>query len=51
MKYGIISDTHFTLKDDSAKIKNMIDQLQIVFKYADEILHAADLDEPFLVGE
>lgn len=49
MKYGIISDTHVTLKDDSEKIKHIITQLQRVFKDVDEILHAGDVNEPFFL--
>ena len=49
MKYGIISDTHITLKDDSEKIKSIIAQLQRVFKDVDEILHAGDVNEPFFL--
>ena len=49
MKYGIISDTHITLNDDSEKIKTIIMQLQKVFKDVDEILHAGDVNEPFFL--
>ena len=51
MKYGIISDTHFTLKDDSERIKKIITQLQRVFKDVDEILHAGDVSEPFFLDD
>lgn len=51
MKYGIISDTHITLKDDSEKIKSITIQLQKIFKDVDEILHAGDVNEPFFLND
>jgi putative phosphoesterase len=51
MKYGIISDTHITLEDDSEKVETIITQLQRIFKDVDEILHAGDVNEPFFLDE
>jgi len=51
MKYGIISDTHITLKDDFEKINGIIMQLKKVFKDVDEILHAGDVNEPFFLND
>ncbi len=51
VKFGIISDTHVSLKDDSDKIKALINQLKEIFKDVDEIIHAGDVCELFFLDE
>ncbi len=45
MKFGIISDTHITSKDDPKKVKMLLDQLKEIFRDSDEIIHAGDVCE------
>ena len=49
VKFGLISDTHINIEDDSSKIKSLMEQLRNIFKNVDEIIHAGDVcDEGFL---
>ncbi|MEJ2294061.1 MAG: metallophosphoesterase family protein [Candidatus Lokiarchaeota archaeon] len=43
VKYGIISDTHFTLRDEEETLDWLFDQLTRIFKDVDMIIHAGDL--------
>ena len=43
VKYGIISDTHFTENDDITKINALIKELKRIFKDVDQIIHAGDI--------
>ncbi|MFX1500892.1 MAG: YfcE family phosphodiesterase [Promethearchaeota archaeon] len=51
MKLGILSDTHITNNSSKDKISSLIDQLKIVFKDVDEIVHAGDVCEEFFLEE
>ncbi len=50
-KFGIISDTHITSKDDPKKVKLLLDQLRNIFRDVDEIIHAGDVCEEFFLDE
>ncbi len=43
VKYGIISDTHFTSNTDSNSINLLLNQLKHTFRNVDEIIHAGDI--------
>ena len=49
VKFGIISDTHLTIKDEIGLSENLFNQLKEIFKDVDEILHAGDVCEEFLL--
>ena len=49
VKFGIISDTHLLINDDSKLSENLISQLKEVFRDVDEIIHAGDISEPFFL--
>jgi len=51
MKLGILSDTHITTDYDKDKITSLINQLNLVFKDVDEIVHAGDVCEEFFLKE
>lgn len=51
VKYGIISDTHITIKDDPEKINNLLSQLKKAFKDVDQIIHAGDICDRFFLEE
>jgi len=51
VKYGIISDTHITIKDDPEKINNLLSQLKKAFKDVDQIIHAGDICDKFFLEE
>ncbi|MFW9773458.1 MAG: YfcE family phosphodiesterase [Candidatus Thorarchaeota archaeon] len=51
MKIGIISDTHLSSSTERTKINNLIDQLNVVFKDVDKIIHAGDVKEHFFLQE
>jgi len=51
VKYGIISDTHFTLDNDSKSIDLLFSQLKRVFRNVNEIIHAGDICERFFIDE
>ena len=51
VKFGIISDTHITSEDDSKKVKALVAQLKDVFRDVDEIIHAGDVCEEFVLEE
>lgn len=50
-KFGIISDTHITSKDDPKKVKALLDQLRNIFRDVDEIIHAGDVCEDFFLDK
>jgi uncharacterized protein len=43
VKYGIISDTHFTLRNEVESIDWLFNQLTRIFRDVDMIIHAGDL--------
>jgi putative phosphoesterase len=43
VKYGIISDTHFSLRNETETLDWLFDQLTRIFKDVDMIIHAGDL--------
>jgi putative phosphoesterase len=43
VKYGIISDTHFTSNTDSKSTDLLFRQLKHIFRDVDEIIHAGDI--------
>ncbi len=49
VKFGIISDTHLTNKDETSLSENLFNQLKEIFKDVDEIIHAGDVCEEFLL--
>ena len=49
VKFGIISDTHLSRTDDTSLSKTLLNQLKEIFLDVDEILHAGDINEPFLL--
>jgi len=49
VKFGIISDTHLSVKDDSKFSKSLINQLKEIFLDVDQIIHAGDISEPFFI--
>ena len=51
VKFGIISDTHIDGDSDPSKTKILIEQLKIVFKDVNKILHAGDVNEDFFLDE
>lgn len=51
MKLGILSDTHITNNYEKDKITSLINQLNLVFKDVDEIVHAGDVCEEFFLEE
>ncbi|MFX1366266.1 MAG: metallophosphoesterase family protein [Promethearchaeota archaeon] len=51
MKLGILSDTHITTNSSKEQISSLIEQLRIVFKDIDEIVHAGDVCEEFFLEE
>ncbi|MFX0058605.1 MAG: metallophosphoesterase family protein [Candidatus Hodarchaeota archaeon] len=51
VKYGIISDTHITIKDEPNKINDLLDQLKRAFNDVDEIIHAGDICDGFFLEE
>jgi putative phosphoesterase len=54
VKFGIISDTHLSFNDDIHLSKNLVSQIKEIFLDVDEIIHAGDISEPFvldLLGE
>jgi len=49
VRYGIISDTHFSRKTNSESLEVIFNQLQQIFRDVDAIIHAGDLsNELFL---
>ena len=50
VKFGIISDTHLTIKDETSLTENLFNQLKEIFKDVDEIIHAGDVCEEFLLN-
>jgi hypothetical protein len=49
VKYGIISDTHFTLETDSKSSDFVFSQLKQIFHNVNAIIHAGDISiKPFL---
>jgi len=51
MKIGILADTHITNEDDQKIIELLVSQLKQIFKDVDEIIHAGDVCEEFLLDE
>ena len=51
VKFGIISDTHITINEDLKKVKVLLDQLKIVFRDVDEIVHAGDVSDELFLDE
>ncbi|MFX0077284.1 MAG: metallophosphoesterase family protein, partial [Candidatus Hermodarchaeota archaeon] len=49
VKFGIISDTHLSTDDDPGLSKSMMRQLKEIFLDVDEIIHAGDINEPFIL--
>jgi len=49
VKFGIISDTHLSTNDDGILYKTLISQLKEIFLDVDEIIHAGDITEPFIL--
>jgi putative phosphoesterase len=49
VKFGIISDTHLSINDDINVSKNLFSQLKEIFLDVDEIIHAGDISEPFVL--
>jgi len=49
VKFGIISDTHLSINDDVNLSKTLISQLKEIFLDVDEIIHAGDVIEPFIL--
>jgi len=49
VKFGIISDTHLSINDDPNLSKFLIAQLKEIFSDVDEIIHAGDISEPYLL--
>ena len=49
VKFGIISDTHLSVKDDIKTAITLVNQLKEIFLDVDEIIHAGDISEPFLL--
>jgi putative phosphoesterase len=49
VKFGIISDTHLSVTDDINLTKSLVNQLKDTFLDVDEIIHAGDIHEPFLL--
>ena len=50
VKFGIISDTHLTIKDEISLTENLFNQLKEIFKQVDEIIHVGDVCEEFLLN-
>ncbi len=50
-KFGIISDTHFTLNDKNKSYYKLLNQLEETFKDVDEIIHAGDVSESFFLDD
>jgi putative phosphoesterase len=51
VKYGIISDTHFSSKDKPEEFNLIINQIKEIFQDVDEIVHAGDICEDFVLKE
>ncbi len=49
VKFGIISDTHLTIKDENSLFENLFNQLKEIFRDVDEIIHAGDVCEEFFL--
>lgn len=49
VKFGILSDTHLSINDDVNLSKSLISQLRDIFLDVDEIIHAGDINEPFML--
>ena len=49
VKFGIISDTHLSVNDDVNLSKNLVSQLKEIFLDVDEIIHAGDINESFVL--
>ena len=49
VKYGIISDTHLSVGDDENLTKSFFSQLREIFFDVDEIIHAGDINEQFII--
>jgi len=49
VKFGIISDTHLSRNDDFDLTKTLMSQLKEIFFDVDEIIHAGDVNESFLL--
>ena len=49
VKYGIISDTHFTEETDSGRIDYIVNQLKRIFHDVDVIIHAGDISNKFFL--
>lgn len=49
VKFGIISDTHLSVDDDENLTNNLVSQLKEIFLGVDEIIHAGDCSEPFIL--
>ena len=49
VKFGIISDTHLSIDDDVNLTENLMSQLKEIFLDVDEIIHAGDISEPFIL--
>ena len=50
-KFGIISDTHFTVNDKSKLYSKLLNQLEETFNDVDEIIHAGDVCESFFLDD
>lgn len=50
-KFGIISDTHFTVNDKSKLYSKLLNQLEKIFNDVDEIIHAGDVCESFFLDD
>lgn len=51
IKFGILSDTHISEDDDSKKNMSFLKQLKKIFKDVDQIIHAGDICDNFLINE
>ena len=49
IKFGIISDTHLSVNDDVKISEKLVNQLKEIFLDVDEIIHAGDISEPFIL--
>ena len=49
VKFGIISDTHLSINDDVQIFKTLVNQLKEIFLDVDEIIHAGDINEPYIL--
>ncbi|MBD3255888.1 MAG: YfcE family phosphodiesterase [Candidatus Lokiarchaeota archaeon] len=49
VKLGIISDTHIYSDDNAEEVKRLLKEIKKAFKDVDQIIHAGDVCEAFLV--